>query len=157
MNAVRKIALTPIGYVRGGRHEPVDDHWDSVRATVALDPVQFKPDALAGLDAFSHIEVVFHFDRVPDDEIRSGARHPRGREDWPPVGIFAQRGKGRPNRIGVCICRLERVEGLTLHVQGLDAIDGTPVLDIKPVMTGFLPRGEIREPAWATEIMKDYW
>jgi tRNA (Thr-GGU) A37 N-methylase len=57
----------------------------------------------------------------------------------------------------VCVCRLERVEGLSLYVRGLDAIDGTPVLDVKPVMKGFLPRGEIREPAWAAEIMRDYW
>jgi len=157
MSFTHTIALTPIAFVQGGRKEPVDDRWDDVRAAIALDPAQFKADALAGLDAFSHMEVVFHFNRVPDDEIRSGARRPRGREDWPEVGIFAQRGKGRPNRIGVCICGLERIDGLTLHVRGLDAIDGTPVLDIKPVMKGFLPRGEIREPAWASEIMKDYW
>jgi tRNA (Thr-GGU) A37 N-methylase len=55
------------------------------------------------------------------------------------------------------MCRLLAVEGLTLRVQGLDAIDGTPVLDIKPLVKGFLPRGEIRQPAWAAEIMKDYW
>ena len=157
MAIAASISLTPIAFVQSGRKEPIDDQWDSVQSAIVLDPKQFKADALAGLDAFSHIEVVFHFDRVPDDEIRSGARRPRGREDWPAVGIFAQRGKGRPNRIGVCVCRLERVDGLTLHVRGLDAIDGTPVLDVKPVMTGFLPRGEIREPAWAAEIMKDYW
>ena len=157
MAIAASISLTPIAFVQSGRKEPIDDQWDSVQSAIVLDPQQFKADALAGLDAFSHIEVVFHFDRVPDDEIRSGARRPRGREDWPAVGIFAQRGKGRPNRIGVCVCRLERVDGLTLHVRGLDAIDGTPVLDVKPVMTGFLPRGEIREPAWAAEIMKDYW
>jgi tRNA (adenine37-N6)-methyltransferase len=157
MSAATSISLTPIGQVQGGRTEAVDDGWDSVQCTIALDPTQFAADALAGLDAFSHIEVVFHFDRVPDDEIRSGARHPRGRKDWPAVGIFAQRGKGRPNRIGVCICRLERVEGLNLFVRGLDAIDRTPILDIKPVMAGFLPRGKIREPSWAAEIMKQYW
>ena len=151
------ISLTPIARVRGGRKDPIDDQWDDVRSAIVLDSTQFNADALAGLDAFSHVEVVFHFDRVPDEEIRSGARRPRGRADWPEVGIFAQRGKGRPNRIGVCICRLERIEGLTLHVRGLDAIDGTPVLDIKPVMRGFLPRGDVHEPAWATEIMKDYW
>lgn len=151
------ISLTPIARVQGGRKDPIDDQWDSVQSAIILNSAQFKPDALAGLDAFSHVEVVFHFDRVPDEEIRSGARRPRSREDWPEVGIFAQRGKGRPNRIGVCVCRLERIDGLALHVRGLDAIDGTPVLDIKPVMTGFLPRGEVHEPAWATEIMKDYW
>ena len=157
MHERNEIILSPIGFVRGGRDQPLDDRWDAVDSTIELDPGQFEADALAGLEAFSHIEVVFYFHRAPDDEIRTGARHPRGRKDWPAVGIFAQRGKGRPNRIGVCACRLERVEGLALHVRGLDAIDGTPVLDIKPVMKGFLPRGEIREPAWAEEIMKDYW
>jgi tRNA-Thr(GGU) m(6)t(6)A37 methyltransferase TsaA len=157
MSFGRPITLTPIARVQGGRQEPIDDQWDGVQSVIVLDPQQFKADVLAGLDAFSHVEVVFHFDRVPDEEIHSGARRPRGRADWPDVGIFAQRGKGRPNRIGVCICRLERVDGLTLHVRGLDAIDGSPVLDIKPVMKGFLPRGVIREPAWAAEIMKDYW
>jgi tRNA-Thr(GGU) m(6)t(6)A37 methyltransferase TsaA len=149
--------MSPIGEVRGGREQPDDDSWDSVEAEIMLDGAQFGAEALEGLGDFSHIEVVFHFNRVPDGEINSSARHPRGRTDWPKVGIFAQRGKGRPNRIGVCVCRLLSVDGLSLRVRGLDAIAGTPVLDIKPVMKGFLPRGEIREPQWAAEIMKDYW
>lgn len=151
------ITLTPIGTVHGGRTEPIDDDWDSVEAEIALDPAQFDADAAAGLDSFSHIEVVFHFDRVPDETIERGARHPRGRTDWPKIGIFAQRGKNRPNRIGVTVCRLVGVDGLTVRVRGLDAIDGTPVLDIKPVMRGFLPRGTVREPDWAGELMAGYW
>ena len=151
------IILKPIGHVRGGRSEPIDDDWDSVEASIDLDAGQFKADATASLDAFSHIEVVFHFNRVQDGEINTGARHPRGRADWPLVGIFAQRGKGRPNRIGVTVCRLLSVDGLTLRVRGLDAIDGTPVLDIKPVMRGFLPRGAVREPDLARELMAGYW
>ncbi len=151
------VTMRPIGHVRGGRAEPIDDAWDVVEARIELDPAQFGADATAGLADFSHVEVVYHFDRVLDDEIQTGSRHPRGRADWPKVGILAQRGKGRPNRIGVTACRLLRVDGLTLHVRGLDAIDGTPVLDIKPVMKGFLPRGEVREPEWAKEIMKEYW
>ena len=152
-----KVVLQPIGFVRGGRAQASDDSWDAVEAVIALDAARFGPEALAGLSDFSHIEVVFHFDQVPEAEISSGARHPRGRTDWPKVGIFAQRGKGRPNRIGVTVCRLLAVEGLALKVRGLDAIDGTPVLDIKPVMKGFLPRGEVREPDWAKELMKGYW
>lgn len=151
------IILKPIGHVSGGRAEPFDDQWDVVEAEILLDPARFGPDATAGLAAFSHIEVVFHFDRVPEAKIETGARHPRGRTDWPKIGIFAQRGKNRPNRLGVTTCRLLGAEGLALRVRGLDAIDGTPVLDIKPVMAGFLPRGEIREPDWAGEIMRDYW
>lgn len=146
-----------VGHVRGGRASPADDHWGAVRARIELDGTRFTPDALAGLEAFSHAEVIFLFDQVADEEVERGARRPRGRPDWPSVGIFAQRGKGRPNRLGLCICSIISVEGLSLTVEGLDAIDGTPVLDIKPVLQGFLPRGEVREPPWAEEIMKDYW
>lgn len=149
--------MKPIGQVRGGRAEPLDDAWAEVTSVIELDPTRFSPDATASLGDFSHLEVVFFFDRVPEHEINTGARHPRGRTDWPLVGIFAQRGKGRPNRIGVSVCSLEKVDGLRLFVRGLDAIDGTPILDLKPVMKGFLPRGEVREPDWATELMKAYW
>lgn len=152
-----ELMFIPIGTVQGGRDVPEDDDWGRSRCRLALDVKQFEPDALAGLSDFSHIEVVFVFDRVSDDKIVSGARHPRGNKHWPKVGIFAQRGKNRPNRIGVSVCRLIAVDGLEVEVKGLDAIDGTPILDIKPVMKGFQPRGEIIEPAWATEIMKDYW
>ena len=63
------ISLKAIGFVRGGRAEPRDDDWDNVRARIDLDPAQFAPEATLGLADFSHIEVVFHFDRVPDAEI----------------------------------------------------------------------------------------
>jgi tRNA-Thr(GGU) m(6)t(6)A37 methyltransferase TsaA len=151
------IEVIPIGFVRGGRAEPIDDDWDSVESEIALDPKQFAPDVAAGLDAFSHIEVIFHFDRANPEGINTGARHPRGNTAWPKVGIFAQRGKDRPNRLGVTVCRILSVDGLSLRVRGLDAIDGTPVLDIKPVMKGFLPRGKLREPEWAGELMHGYW
>ena len=157
MVAGMEIALTPIGFVRGGRRDPVDDHWDAETCAIDLDPTRFTPDALAGLDAFSHAEVVYHFHRVDEADVVAGARRPRGRADWPEVGIFAQRGRVRPNRLGVSVCRILGVDGVTVRVAGLDAIDGTPVLDIKPHLTGFAPRGTVTEPAWATEIMADYW
>jgi tRNA (Thr-GGU) A37 N-methylase len=151
------VTLTPIGQVHGGRSEAIDDDWGASRARISLDPARFTAEALLGLDAFSHAEIIFLFDRVTDDQITTSARHPRGNPDWPRVGIFAQRGRNRPNRLGVTICRIVGVDGLTLEVEGLDAIDGTPVLDIKPVMAGFLPRGDVREPDWARAIMADYW
>lgn len=150
------VALEPIGHVRGGRGEAVDDDWGASRARIVLD-ARFSPEALAGLSDFSHVEVIFHFDRVPDDKIEYGARHPRGRADWPLVGIFAQRGKNRPNRLGLCTARIVAVNGLEVEVEGLDAIDGTPVLDLKPAMREFLPREALRQPDWAGELMKDYW
>jgi tRNA (Thr-GGU) A37 N-methylase len=149
--------LSPIGHVRGGRADAIDDDWGASRATIALDPDKFTPDAFAGLAAFSHAEVIFLFDKVPDEKIETGARHPRNRMDWPLVGIFAQRGKNRPNRLGLTTCRIVAVDGLTIEVEGLDAIDGTPVLDIKPVMVEFLPRGDVRQPDWSHELMQGYW
>ncbi|MFN3990903.1 MAG: SAM-dependent methyltransferase [Erythrobacter sp.] len=149
--------VQPVGYVRGGRDVPVDDGWGASRARIELDPAVFTSDALLGLASFSHAEIIFLFDRLTPDEITYDARHPRGNTEWPKVGIFAQRGKNRPSRIGVSICKVLRVDGLALEVEGLDAIDGTPVLDIKPVMSGFLPRGPIREPDWARDIMARYW
>ncbi|MGG5810653.1 SAM-dependent methyltransferase [Falsiroseomonas sp. CW058] len=150
-------AIAPIGHVRGGRAAPVDDAWDGVEAEIVLDPAMLGAEATLGLDAFSHVTVVFVFDRIDPAGVERGARHPRGRRDWPRVGILAQRGSPRPNRLGVTTCRLLGVAGMVLRVRGLDAVDGTPVLDVKPHMTGFDPRGEVREPAWAREIMRGYW
>ena len=148
--------IDPIAYVRGGRAEAIDDDWD--RETAVIELVEaFGADAIAGLGDFSHAEIAFVFDRVPPEKIETGARHPRNRADWPLVGIFAQRGKNRPNRIGITVCRIEKVEGTRIHVRGLDAIAGTPVIDIKPVMREFLPRGEIRQPEWASALMAGYW
>ena len=151
------IELTPIGTVVGGRTEPDDDGWDAEVCEIEIDSSRFDESALAGLDAFSHVEVVYVFDRVDESAVVTTARHPRGRTDWPAVGIFAQRGRVRPNRLGVSVARLLGVDGRRIRVRGLDAIEGTPVLDVKPVMAGFLPRGKVVEPAWATELMADYW
>ena len=152
-----EIAVHPIGHVRSARSAAEDDDWDSVTTSIVLDADAVEPDATLGLDTFSHVEVVYVFHLVDESKACRGARHPRGRDDWPLTGILAQRAKDRPNRIGVTTCRLDSVDGLTLRVTGLDAIDGTPVLDIKPAMSGFAPRGELREPEWAKELMEGYW
>lgn len=152
-----QIAMEPIGYVRGGREEATKDHWGKNRSRIELDPARFGPDALTGIDELSHIEVIYFFHLHTDEPAETGARHPRDRSDWPKVGIFAQRGRMRPNRIGLCVCRVLRVDGMAVEVEGLDAVDGTPVLDIKPFWSGNAPRGEVREPDWAREIMANYW
>lgn len=155
--AIRDIIVRPVGLVHSDRTTPEDDRWDAVTCFIELDAAQFTPDALAGIDTFSHLQIVFVMDRVDPAKVEKTARHPRNNTEWPKVGIFAQRGKNRPNRIGETICRLDRVEGLRLHVTGLDAIAGTPVLDIKPWVREFGPRGEVRQPSWMDELMKDYW
>jgi len=151
------VKMEPIGWVGSPRAEPIDDDWLRVTATIRLDSDRFGADALRGLDEFSHVEVVYLFDRVDPDRVQTAARRPRGNPDWPEVGIFAQRAKARPNRIGVSVCRLVAVDGVTVTVQGLDAIDGTPVLDIKPYISEFAARGEVRQPAWSRQPMAGYW
>jgi len=155
MTAVQ-VLLTPIATVRSCRTEPLDDDWDAVPAQVVLDDA-LSPSSLLGLQDFSHVEVVYVFHRVPPGQVTTAVRRPRGKPDWPEVGIFAQRAKARPNRLGVTVCRLLGVDGRTLHVQGLDAIDGTPVVDVKPYLAELGPRGEVRQPAWSRELMAGYW
>ena len=149
--------VQPIGFVRSSRDAAIDDDWDAVTTVIELEVKQLQPDATMGLETFSHIEVVFLFDQVEADQVCRSARHPRGNTAWPMVGILAQRAKDRPNRIGLTTCRVVRVDGLRIEVAGLDAIDGTPVLDIKPTIAGFASRGDVREPAWATELIAGYW
>jgi tRNA-Thr(GGU) m(6)t(6)A37 methyltransferase TsaA len=150
------ITMEPIGAVRSSRRDVADDGWDREQAYVELLP-PFGDDALSGLESFSHVEVVFHLDRVPPEKIETGTRHPRNNKDWPAVGIFAQRGRNRPNRIGTTVCRVARVEGKRLYVEGLDAVDGTPVLDIKPWVRELGPRGQVTQPAWMDSLMSGYW
>jgi tRNA-Thr(GGU) m(6)t(6)A37 methyltransferase TsaA len=150
------VTLVPVATVVGGRVEAVDDHWLGEEATIALDE-RFPESSLQGLEAFSHAEVVFVFHLVDEAGVTTAARHPRGRDDLPAVGIFAQRARNRPNRLGVSVCEVLGVEGRSVRVRGLDAVDGTPVLDIKPVIAAMRPPGEAREPAWVGEIMADYW
>ena len=151
-----KTEIEAIATVHARRPAAEDDFWGGEESCIRL-AEGFGPEALQGLDAFSHVELLFLFHGVAPEKVVRGARHPRNNPAWPAVGIFAQRAKNRPNRIGSTICRLLRVDGTQLFVAELDAIDGTPVLDIKPVMAEFLPRGPLRQPPWSHELMRDYW
>jgi tRNA-Thr(GGU) m(6)t(6)A37 methyltransferase TsaA len=150
------IQLEPVAFVRGGRGDVRDDWWGGSRVLIELAP-ECPVESLDGIEEFSHAEILFALDRVPSEAIVTGARHPRGNTNWPVVGIFAQRAKARPNRLGATIVRIVGRDGRTLHVEGLDAIDGTPVLDIKPVFAEFLPAEPVRQPHWSHELMREYW
>lgn len=149
--------MNPVGTVISSRKEVIDDNWDQVKCGVQLDNSQFTTEVLEGLGSFSHVEIIFHMNQVDLRKIETSARHPRNNADWPKVGIFAQRGKNRPNQLGTTICRILKIEGLTIWLEGLDAIEGSPVLDIKPWVNEFGPRGEVKQPNWITDLMKDYW
>lgn len=151
------IVMRPIGVVVGTRKEPTDDDWDKESAEIVLDEAQFSAAALAGIADFSHVQVLYVLHGVAEGDVEMAARHPRNRADWPKVGIFAQRAKRRPNRIGLACCRILGVDGLRVRVADLDAIDGTPVLDVKPWVHELGPRGDARQPAWMTELMRAYF
>lgn len=148
------IVLTPIGWVRSKIKDSREDDWGEVLSVIEPDPEQMDRAAVTGLTEFSHVEVLFHLSQVPDSAVVKNARHPLNNPAWPKVGILAQRGKARPNRIAATICELDSVDGPKLTVRGLDAFDGSPVLDIKPVFAEFVPdRRMIRQPGWAHELM----
>ena len=153
----RTITVEPVAHVVGGRVEPTDDQWGGTRAIIRIDGERFDHRATAGLAAFSHLEVVFFFHLTDQTDLNLGARRPRDNPDWPEVGIFGHRNMRRPNWLGVSRCRLLKVDGLDLHVEDLDAVDGTPVLDIKPWFIGFGPRGDVRQAEWTTEMLADYY
>jgi tRNA-Thr(GGU) m(6)t(6)A37 methyltransferase TsaA len=160
------IVLHPVGWVHSSEcfsepnseRGPREDYWGDVISEIRLDEKRFNSDALDGLAEFSHVEVLFYLHGVSEAAVVVGRRHPRSNPKWPQVGIFAQRGKARPNKIAATVCRLLSVQGLTLKVQGLDAFDGSPVLDIKPVFAEFTPdRAVIRQPGWSHELMATYF
>jgi tRNA-Thr(GGU) m(6)t(6)A37 methyltransferase TsaA len=152
------IVLHPVGSVHSSDQGSREDYWGNVVSEIRLDEKRFTLDALEGLNEFSHVEVLFYLHGMHEDAVVSGRRHPCSNPNWPQVGIFAQRGKARPNRIAATVCRLLSVQGLTLKVQGLDAFDGSPVLDIKPVFVEFTPeRSALRQPEWSHELMADYF
>jgi len=135
---------------------PKDDHWGDVISEIKL-AEGIHPDALKGIEEFSHLDIIFYFHQVKEEHIHYKARRPRNNKNYPETGIFAQRGKNRPNRLGATVVTLLEKSGSKLVVKGLDAIDGTPVIDIKPVMKEFLPKGQIIQPKWSEDLMKVYW
>ena len=144
--------LRPIGVVSCPVVEAIDTGWGGVVSTIRLLPEYVG--ALQGIDAFSHAVIVFLMHEASFDPGRQLARRPRDREDMPLLGCFAQRARHRPNPIGVSTVRIESVARDALTVRGLDAIDGTPVLDIKPHMAVFdVPQASV-EPEWVARLME---
>jgi tRNA-Thr(GGU) m(6)t(6)A37 methyltransferase TsaA len=150
------LSVRAVAYIRNERSEALDDNWDDVASTVEL-AADVPSDALKGLSEFSHVEIIFFADWAEDVPPAPWHRHPRGNENWPDVGVFAQRNKDRPNRILLTTVELEEVGERFLRVRGLDGIDGTPVLDIKPVFRWSVPRGELRVATWSEELGENYF
>ncbi|GHD91543.1 SAM-dependent methyltransferase [Streptomyces naganishii] len=150
------LEIEPIGIVVGGREEVADDHWGGVESVIRLDQ-RFPLDVVKGLADFSHLVVTWHFSRATPADVALHARSPRNDPRWKPSGTFAHRNHRRPNQLATSFPRLLEVDGLDLHVTDLDAVDGTPVYDLAPYFAEMGPRGEIREPEWPGEMLKEYW
>lgn len=151
---MQDILMQPIGFVHNQVTEKKDTAWGGDVSTIVLhDEYQ---GGLTGLENFTHGLVLTYLDKakyVPEKHLQ---RRPQGREDMPVVGIFSQRTKDRPNCIGVTAVEILRVDGNALTVKGLDAMDGTPILDIKPYFPVFDKR-EARTPAWVDVLMENYF
>jgi tRNA-Thr(GGU) m(6)t(6)A37 methyltransferase TsaA len=150
-----KIFTEPVAYVSNSRTEAVDDNWSKIISSVILYEC-IPTEAFDGIEQFSHLEIIFCFDKVEKKDIIYAGR-PGGNPNYPVTGIFAQQKNDRPNKIGLCTVELLKHEGRTIVVKNLDAIDGTPVLDIKPVFKEFLPQKDIMQPVWVSDLMKNYW
>lgn len=149
------ITLHPIATVKNSRTTPIDDNWDEIISVIEL-ANGIPTSAFDNISDFSHLEIIFYFDKVENEKIVFSGR-PRGNPNYPEVGILGQRKKDRPNKIGLCTVELLEHSGRTIKVKKLDAIDGTPILDIKPVFKEFQPVGQIRQPEWVADLMKSYW
>lgn len=144
------IELEPIGAVRNDRHDNTSHDWTTVVSEIVIK--EELADLLDGLEEFSHILVLFWLDRVTPQERKVRKVHPQKRQDLPVVGVFATRTPSRPNPIGITEVRLLERRGNVLKVQGLDAVDGTPVLDLKPFLPSGEARDDIRMPEWAVQL-----
>lgn len=155
MNSIEKIALTPIGYVANERTHLEDDDWGGVVSTIQLRD-DLSAELFRGLQTFSHVEVVFVFHLTSFDKKVGDSRHPRDNESFPKMGLLAQRSSYHPNPIGLSSAKILAVKDRVLTLEGLDAVDGSPVLDIKPLFKEFSPQ-DIKQPRWVSELLKNYW
>jgi len=147
--------VKPVTYIRHPRKTPGRDFWGSDFTEIEL-AENIPAEVFEKIEEFFHLEIIYFFDKAkPEDVVYS--ERPRGNPAYPVVGIFVYRRSDRPNPVGVTFVELVEHSGRKIIVKNLDAIDGTPILDIKPVFREFLPKGEIRQPSWVSDLMKDYW
>jgi tRNA-Thr(GGU) m(6)t(6)A37 methyltransferase TsaA len=139
-----KIVFCPIGYVK------TPNSGDEVKEKSVISQIILQPrlvEALDGIEGFSHLFVLFYLDKVPAEKNLVLKIHPKGRTDLPLMGVLGTRTMLRPNPIGLTLVELLKVQGNVLTIQGLDAYDGTPVLDIKPYDPWDIAK-DARVPAW---------
>ncbi|MDM8549978.1 tRNA (N6-threonylcarbamoyladenosine(37)-N6)-methyltransferase TrmO [Desulfobacterales bacterium HSG2] len=170
-----EMVLRPVGIVRSEIKEPIlkpdsDDPELQREFVDARKKVRKMRDKVAelvideelegildGIEDFSHILVLFWPHLIPDEKRSSLVRvHPMGRKEFPLVGIFSTCSPVRPNPVLATVVRLVERNGNLLKVTGLDAVDGSPIIDIKPYAPGFYPSEGMRTPEWMEQIQKEF-
>lgn len=151
---MQEIIMTPIGYVENNVQAKKDVSWGGDISRIVLEKEYYM--GLSGLEDFSHAVIIYYLDKAEYKREKHLRRRPQNRDDMPLVGIFSQRGKDRPNKIGMTAVQIVEVCEKTLVVKGLDAINGTTVLDIKPYYPVY-DKKDVDVPDWVNRLMEHYF
>jgi tRNA-Thr(GGU) m(6)t(6)A37 methyltransferase TsaA len=143
------MTLKAIGFIRNGINQRPEQGWEKVVSEVVID--SNLTDALDGLEQFSHLIILYWMHQAPTCQPPLKV-HPMGKAELPLVGLFATRSPHRPNPIGKSTVKLLNRQRNILRVEGLDAIDGTPVVDIKPYIPGYDSATDVEVPRWVTNL-----
>jgi len=149
------VQLKPVGFISSPVTEQTDENWGGVISRILLQPEYIG--ALSGLEDFSHAIIITYLHQAKYEKEKHLQRRPRGLESMPKVGIFSQRAKDRPNAIGVTTVKIITVGSDFIEVQGLDAINGTPVLDVKPYYPQYDKIDSPKTPEWVGRLMEKYF
>lgn len=142
------IRIVPLGYARNPVKKPTLPGWKDVVTEIKIDKKYAK--GLDGIEDYSHIIIVYWMDREKKCHLR---HHPQGRSDIPFVGIFACRCPQRPNRIAFSTVKLISRKGNVLKVKGLDILEGTPIIDIKPYTPQYDKVNKAEVPSWVNRLV----
>lgn len=151
---MENIVMNPIGYVKNNVENRKDVSWGEDVSSIMLNEEYYG--GLKGLEEFTHVTIIYYLHKAKFDSEKHLQRRPQNREDMPLVGIFSQRGKDRPNQIGMTSVQIVSVSENCLTVKGLDAIDGTPILDIKPYYPVY-DQKNAKVPEWVERLMEHYF
>jgi len=152
---MNEIKLEPIGYVLSSVTERMDKNWGEIKSKIILNSEY--TGALLGLENFSHVIIATYLHQAKYEKEKHLQRRPRNLETMPKVGIFSQRAKDRPNPIGITAVEIISVGDDYLEIKGLDAINETPVLDIKPYYQQYDKIDSAKVPEWVDRLMKNYF
>ncbi|MBQ8176699.1 MAG: tRNA (N6-threonylcarbamoyladenosine(37)-N6)-methyltransferase TrmO [Oscillospiraceae bacterium] len=151
---MQEIIMKPIGYVENNVHNKKDVSWGKDISRITLEKEYYT--GLSGLEEFTHAIIIYYLDKAIYKREEHLQRRPQNRDDMPLIGIFSQRGKDRPNKIGMTSVQIISVDEKSLVIKGLDAINGTAVLDIKPYYPVY-DKKDARVPEWVNRLMEHYF